>query len=337
MAITFSSANARGITYELKLIQQHLVQHKGAEIRYFTAEKKPNNPNLNVSRRKGMKYFINKRDDIISIDGSLPSKITAEETDGATARILIAAPYDYQFRKQPKSAKKKKTFSGYTHIFTPSPFAKEFIEKYYDINESQTVVDGFCSPLASYINDSVNKESILEKLYRYYPKARGKKILSILRAGKYDEENPEEIGELDIGKFSEHLGDGWFIITNVLEILDSMALLPSSKTDSVCFIDKMIKNEELICISDALITNNSMLFSVFASKRKPLYLLEYKNKGIEQYIKKNYPSVVFKDYYKVADEIAKETFTEDMKKMCEALSYPPENQPYGEIDRLLGY
>ena len=82
----------------------------------------------NISIRK---EYCKNNTDIICVDGSIAGKLPKNAPEGK--RVLIATPYDYQFKainEYDKGAfKKKNTYKNFTHIIVGSPFEKELLKK----------------------------------------------------------------------------------------------------------------------------------------------------------------------------------------------------------------
>lgn len=341
-SITFLSSRKRGMTQDLSLIKSDLTTHiKDVSFRYFVSNEVSDNYMIKQGVNNAKSDFCQTLTHAICIDGSLPGTLSPSAKDGS--RILFAIPYDYQFKNKLSVEKGKmlsllKTFSGFTHIFAGSPFTATVLREAYDLKYTE-LIDHLCTPLAWDVNQPARQEAVRKKFTYFYPGSQNKKIISLLTAGKFEDLEPTPFDSFDLEAFLSQLGPDWFLFTNNLTLLEKASTLSSDYTASFGYLDHVLPLQDLLYVSDAMITNNSMLASCFASKRKPLYCTCYKENAFEKYVKSFFPAAFLKDTDSllklVSDRQTLENIADTSQNFCEALSYAPDCNPCEVLRGLL--
>lgn len=337
--VTFLSSRGRGICPDLGLVKDYLSQNmEKVELRYFINNELVKNHFVKRSVRLAKEKFCEEPTNIISVDVSLDGKMKLPVSDNS--KIMLALPYGYQFEQAVKTKDKqdiplRKTYKKYTHILAPSPFSYELFKKLY-VWDDMELIDGVCSPLAWDINQHESQQKIFEQLKWYFPGIENKKILTIAVDGKVRQTHKEKYEEFDLRQFLEQLGEDWFVFTNCRELMQLSATLPARFTNSFAYIDRVFSTTKLMYVTDVLLTNSSLLASCFASKRKPLYCLEYNDANIEKYIKEEYPMFYLGSIGEILEnKTAVDELSEEHKKFCQMLSYGTSVNPCEVIKNIL--
>lgn len=336
--ITFLSSRSRGMSPDLKLVKSSLSAISDSVVfRYYVN----NEVSANYMVKQGVQYaknrFCQDLSHIICIDGSLPAKL--ETSDAANHRLLIAAPYDYQFKNalSLNAAEKPaplKTFRQFTHILPGSPFTRELLQNAYALDGAQ-LLDQVCTPLAWDINQADSIQTVRDAFLPYFPQMRGKKILSILTAGKPDKDAPHPFEQFDLKKLVKALGEDWFLFTNNPELMECAASMSAAYSRSFGYVDHVQPSWHLLYLSDTLITNHSMLASCFASRRRPVYCLQYKENAFETYVRQTYPELmVTAETIFTKNDLMEGAFTDAHQRFCRTFSYAPETNPLEVIQNL---
>lgn len=328
--ISFLCPSSKGLSADLRLIKEHFFNNTDTEFCFFTA-----NENLDIKEEaKAVKLkkvdFCENAKNIICAEISLPVRDMFGESE--YSRVFIPGQYDYLFKRAITEVdEKRNTLSNFTNIIYPSPIVKSAIEKHYDL-EGITAMDGYASPLAFDICQENKRNEIYNKVVRIYPNIAGKKIISILKNGKLSKECENALINFDLCQFLDQLSDDYIVLTNLTELLDKAHYLSDSQKSKFYFFDLLIPPSQLLYITDIAITNSSYLACTFASKRQPIYMLEYANSCFEQYMsiekRKTFPN----DSTEIAKEIINGGFD---NSICETLSYPADNNIMNAIESVL--
>ncbi len=337
--ITFLSSRKRGISPDLRLVKRYL--HENVDqinFRYFVNSEL--SPNYMVKRgiKQQKESFLQSSSHIICVDASLPGVRALEGREGK--RVLLAIPFDYQFKNfclwEEKSEKTLlKTFQGFTHILAPTPFTAQVMKNIYQLDGIQ-LMEGANAPYAWYINQPEIQSEAKKQIVRYYNGIENKKILSILTAGEIDKEKQESLCEFDLKKFLDSLGRDWFVFTNSKYILEQASALQSSYSDSVGFVDHVLPDRELLCISDVLVTNNSTYAGYFASRMKPVFCLEYSGKYFEKYMEIQYPALHLNSLEELLGKVdGQGELSRTHQEFQDQFSYKQSNNPSEVIRELV--
>lgn len=331
--ISFLSCRGRGMSYDMNLIHTHLSQIiPDAEFRYFVTNEVSSNYMVRNGISASKKAFCKKAENLICTDISFNNKTPIASQDGK--KILVAVPFGYQFEKAILPDDKivvKNTLRAFSHILVPSPFTKTVFEKNYNWDGIK-MIDEVCSPFAWEINQPQCRDAIRKQLTFYYPEMEGKKILVISTTGKLSPNKQNEWASFPIRNFIDQLDDGWFILTNCKELLNASSALPNHYKSKLGFVSKLLPGADLLYVADALVTNNSMYASCFASRKQPIYCIEYSNTNMEKYIKQHYPQIYLDN---LADLFLKKDLTDIDSDFCEHFSYSADRNPYDAIKNIL--
>ncbi len=338
--ITFLSSLGRGLSNDLALVKDYFAARPSLEytFRYYVNNEKHKNPLAAHGYRRAKKDFCDGMTNVLCVDGSLTHQINNMAPEGQ--RILLAVPYDYQFKNMYLMEKRGRkfhlnTFSRFTHIIAGSPFSADLLRRAYRI-EGKELIENVSLPLAYDICLPERQNEVRERIFYYFPQARGKKLLSVIVFG--DAEMKRKDWEtLDIRQWVKDLGDEWFLFTNSEILMENTFCMGNHYKENFGYLNRILPIPELLYVSDVLVTNNGRLASVFSILDKPVYACAYSKNYFEKYMSLKYPQMYFhnaaemRDYPFVAD-----VQTETQKSFSKIMSYGSEFNPCQTVADLLG-
>lgn len=86
----------------------------------------------------------------------------------------------------------------------------------------------------------------------------------------------------------DYIDDDWFVITNNWDLVELSYQLPYQYSSKFGYIKNKISLNDMMYLSDMLITNSSKHAGNFSITKKPIYYLEYLPKIFGNFIKKFY-------------------------------------------------
>lgn len=294
-SLTFLSSRGTGLNSDLKLIQSVMTRScldDNFSYRFFLKNERSTNPLANQGYNRAKKEFCVDMENVICSDASLSSDIkNLQET---AVRLLLAVPYEYQFKNMLAFIRRKgerrewKTFRNFTHIVPGSPFTRELFEHSYALTET-VMLDHICMPFIWEINQQENQLWKREQLEFYFPAAQGKKIFSILL---YGEANKRRwLDQFNMQELIEMLGPDWFVITNQPDIMEETYNMNAEYAEFFGYVNRIMPVQDLLYVSDFMVTNNGRFASYFVSRRKPVYCLNFRGNHFENYMKECHPEL----------------------------------------------
>lgn len=339
--ITFLSSRGRSLCQELSLVKTFLAERYRDEVqfRYYLNNELHQNPLAAHGYRRAKKSFCEGMTNAVCVDASLSTNLNNLSPEGS--RILLAVPYDYQFKNMVLMEQKKKQFhlrtmARFTHLIAGSPFTAELLKKAYRL-EDRELIEGVDLPLAWDAMQPGHRRRVQEEILFYYPQAAGKKILSIIVYG--DEERKRKDWEsFDIRAFTKKLGEDWFVFTNSEILMENAFAMSNHYKSCFGYMNRILPVPDLLYVSDVLVTNNGRLASAFSRQKKPVYACQYNKNYFEKYMSYAYPDMYFSSADKMAQhEFEADMLTEEQKRFCEKMSYSDGKEPYGVVAELLGF
>lgn len=338
--ITFLSSRGRGLSNDLALVKNFFTNQTSEEImlRYYLNNELHKNPLAGHGYRRAKKTFCQGMSNAICVDASLSTNLNNLAPEGK--RILLAVPYDYQFKNMVMMEEKNRQFhlntlARFTHIIAGSPFTAELLKKAYRL-EGRELIENVALPFAWDTLQPESRKRVQDKIRFYFPQVEGKKVLSIIVYGDVEKKR-KDWENFDIRKFTGELGEDWFVFTNS-ELLMENAFAMSNRYKS-CFgyLDRLLPVPDLLYISDVLVTNNGRLATAFSIQKKPLYACQYNRNYFEQYMSSHYPGM----YLSGAEQLHDQEFTIDgltgeQKEFCNQMSYDGDTEPCGLVADILG-
>ena len=331
--ISFLNSRNRGFHPELAAIKSGLLETaQDLEFRYFLKADQTKNPLVNQGVSFEKEVFCKQAKHILCVDDSLPEAIASCEDIN---KVLFAVPFDYQFSRMMLADENKNEinadFNKYSYMFTGSKFTSEVLARCYDTS-GVTLVDGVCHPLGYKISKPEEQKAVRENLEYYFPGMKGKKVLSIVTAGKKVLEDAT-VNTMDLNGFMDELKDDWFVLTNDSVLHERAQELPVEYVASFGYVKDMVLANKLLYVADALVTNSGSFIGAFAATRKPMFWLRQSNNPFEKYMAKKYAHLDFSNVIEAGcDGLGKA----DMA-FCEYFSYGTENSPIKKLEELLGF
>lgn len=338
--ITFLSSFGRGLSNDLALVKDYIVTQLSDKVmlRYYLNNEKHKNPLVAHGYRRAKKDFSNGMTNVLCTDASLTPQINNMAAEGQ--RILFAVPYDYQFKNMVLMEEKNRkfnlnTFARFTHMIPGSPFTADLLKRAYRI-EGKELIENVSLPLAYDICSVERQKEVGERIYYYFPQARGKKLLSVIVYGDMEMKR-KDWESLDVKQWIKELGDDWFLFTNSELLMNNTFSMGNHYKEKFGYINKILPVPDLLYISDVLVTNNGRLASVFSILDKPVYACHYNKNYFEKYMSLKYPDMYFGNAMAMCEHPFKaEEQTETQKKFSGNMSYGPEVDPCHKAAGLLG-
>lgn len=338
--ITFLSSRGRSLSTDLSLVKNYLSQLPGEDLwfRYYLNNEMHKNPVAGYGYRRAKKTFCEGMTNAICVDASLASNLNNLAPEGQ--RILLAVPYDYQFKNMVLMEEKKKQFrlktmSRFTHIIAGSPFAAELLKKAYRLEEKE-LIEGVNLPFAWDTVQPDSRQRMQETIYFYFPQAKGKKVLAIIVYG--DEEKKRKDWEsFDIKQFTKNLGEEWFVFTNSELLMENAFSMSNRYKECFGYMDRVLPVPSLLYLADVLVTNNGRLATSFSLQKKPVYACQYNKNYFEKYMSLRYPGMYFsRGEQLLTHHFVTDSLTGEQKRFCTQMSYSDGPAPYETVADILG-
>lgn len=237
----------------------------------------------------------------------------------------------------------KKASAKTDYLFITSENIKEFYKDAFQIDEDK--IKAFGIPRTDYYFENHNNSKLKEGFVKKYPLAKDKKI--ILYAPTF-RDNPEDnniFNYLDLEKFNEKLSDEYVLALRLHPKINQF--FKGEISSDADFIDVSdFKNEqELMLISDLLITDYSSIMIEFALLNKPILFFTYdydrylsKDRGFYYDFKENVPGDIVKSDDELISIIEKGEFNQEkIDKFLEMqFDYRDGNSSKRILDFILG-
>lgn len=289
--VEFINCYGRGFTADSMVLKDYLSNNKDCEYQFFSSHERGNkNPLIKTGLRNGRRVFCKYISNVICTDASVPLKLKPEVEN--SKRILMSIPYDYQFKlaclmHKNRRIKTKKTFSNFTHVLPGSKFGVELLGKAYEINGE--VVDKVCFPYTySLTNEKICSE-VKKSIEFHFPESKDKKIISVITTHPLLIKESRQI--IDLKRFLDSIDDNYFVFTNCMSILDESSKVTKNYSKCYGYIKNLIPAEDLLYVSDYLITNIGRYATAFCATGKPIACIGYENNFFEKYIKMAFPDL----------------------------------------------
>ncbi len=338
--ITFLSSRGRGLSNDLSLVKNHLMGQNAGDImfRYYLNNELHSNPLAGHGYRRAKKSFAEGMTNAICVDASLSANMKNLSEDGK--RILLAVPYDYQFKNMLLMEEKGREFNlntmaRFTHIVAGSPFTAELFKKAYRL-ENRELVENVALPFAWDTLQHESRTAVQDRIFFYFPQAKRKKILSIIIYGDKDKKR-KDWESFDIKEFTKRLGADWFVFTNSEQLMENAFSMSNRYKDCFGYLNRVLPVPELLYLSDVLVTNNGRLASAFSIQNKPVYACRYNDNYFEKYMSFRYPLMYFPQAENLCGCAFKtDVLTGEQKKFCSQMSYQEPISPNKAVTDILG-
>lgn len=342
--ISFVSTRGRGLNSDLQIVKNDLMAMlPDVEFQYYLNKTATKIPLINTKMEDARRTFCAEAQNIICMDPSIPIKIpSASEKE---IRLLLATPFDYQFNIFMKNIdnpdfEKKQTFIRCTHVIPGSPFTARLLQTCYEWEDTVTFLDNIPLPISWDIAQEEQRATFRKQLEFFYPQAKNKKIVSVLLVGQKPDTEPGEEPEnlfkdFNLKTIMDSIEDDCFLITNNWDLVELAYQLPYEYSTKFGYIKNKLSLNEMMYVSDMLITNSSKHAGNFSVMQKPIYYLEYLPKVFGNFIRKFYPSMYLEDLNGLSDiDFKTFEYSAEQKKFCQEFSYAPTENPLKTIREL---
>ena len=337
--ISLISSQGRSFSVDLAMIKQYLQTHLSAEdpfFRYYVNNEKSKNALANEGFVRAKREFCEEIGDTICVDTSLGPRVRNLAENGK--HIMLSVPYAYLFSKmrdvQNGKNHKYKTLKNYTHIITGSPFADEVIQKAYELEDIQ-IISGVSHPFAWDILQQDKIDEVRGRVEHYFPQAKGKKIVSLLVFGELKKKDKNPFDYVDVKRLVDAFGKDYFLVTNNEALEESAYVLTGDYSDRFGFINRIMPTQDLLYVSEGIITNTSRFAACFAGKRKPVYSVAYTGNVFEKYMRETYPSLHIQELNKEIEKISDMNVTKEHGMLFNNMAYKEPKEPYQAIEDIL--
>lgn len=126
-----------------------------------------------------------------------------------------------------------------------------------------------------YFFDEGNSKASFAKLYDKYPQARGRKVLLYAPTYRGDADDAQPPEMFDIEKMMSALGDGAVLLIKQHGFVRAKTYIPESCRERVFDVSDTMRIEELLFVSDAVVTDYSSLIFEYSLFLRPMVFYAY--------------------------------------------------------------
>lgn len=338
-SITFLSNRGAGLNSDMNLLEKNLVNMMDQDSfssRFFLKNERRKNPMARQGIELAKKEFCRELANVVCADASLAKGMKFQEG----VRILLASPYDYQFKNGMRLKRKGKqgagwkTFRRFTHVVPGSPFTAQLMRDGYYMERTE-LLEGICLPFVWEINNPERQREVGEEIRFYFPAVGEKKVLALL-LNREKESRRNFLKSFDLKAFLDYLGEEWFVFTNVEELMEHSYILSAKYRDSFGYVKRIMSEQDILYVADAMVTNNGRYASYFASRHKPLYCLKYRGSYFEKYMKTTHPAMYLRNFRELMQaDFSGEGVPARQREFDRLFAYPELKCPYDAIGALL--
>lgn len=164
------------------------------------------------------------------------------------------------------------THKNYTEAIVSSPEIKGIYAQAFGIDENRIKPVGV--PRTDLLFDDAYRKETIKRLYKKQPELQGKKICLFAPTFRGSNVNdayyPTEF--LDIAKLSESLGDDWAVIIKYHPFIKNVPDIPAGVADRVFDFGAEREINDILFITDVLVTDYSSVIFESAILNKPFVL-----------------------------------------------------------------
>lgn len=335
--LTFLSTRGRGLGIDLALLKLYLSENHTQQLsyRFYLNNEMNKNPLAAHGYRRAKKDFCEGMTNALCLDASLASNMRHALGEGK--RIMLSVPYDYQFKNMLTLEKGKtlnlNTLAAFEYVLAGSPFSERLLTKAYRKQECQTLMR-VTLPFVWDLLQEEKRHEVAERIYYYFPEARGKRILSIIVYGDEDKKR-KDWEHFSVKEFLKILGEDCFVFTNSEVLMENSFALSSKYRTRFGYINRILPVQEVLYITDALVTNNGRFAASFACYKKPIWACSYNRNWFEKYMAHCYPGMFLANAEQLMQEVTETTLTAEQQKFCRDMVYEELVSPYEAVDRIL--
>lgn len=335
--ITFVSTRGRGLGIDLALLKAYLSENHAQQLsfRFYLNNETNKNPLAAHGYRRAKKDFCEGMTNALCLDGSLASNMRNALGDGK--RILLSVPYDYQFKNMLTIETGKtlnlNTLAAFEYVLAGSPFSERLIKQAYREQENQTILQATL-PFVWDLLQEEKRQEVAEHIYYYYPEARGKRILSIIVYGDAQKKR-KDWEHFSMKDFLKTVGEDCFVFTNSELLMENSFALSSKYRNRFGYISRIIPVQEILYITDFLVTNNGRFAASFACYRKPIWACAYNHNWFEKYMAHSYPEMFLTSAEQLMQNFTETTLSTEQQKFCRDMVYDELVSPFETVKNVL--
>lgn len=330
-SVEFINSNGQGINADLLCVKEYLSKSENCEYKFLSGREKGNkNPFEKKGLRTRRKVFCNNISNAVCTDASIPIKLNPKAK--SSKRILMLVPYDNYFKLanliyKGKRVNSKKSFSNFTHILPGSKFGTDLLSNFYQFKGK--IIENVNSPFSYSLFKEEKRCEARKMIEFYFPQAKGKKIISVITT--VAKSNKQLI---DTKKFLDSLDEEYFVLTNCMEIFEQLEEISNKYSKRLGYIKNLIQAENVLYVSDCLITNIGRHAAEFCVTGKPVFCLRYRNNAFEKYMNRKFESMYI-------DSIDDKTFNKlfcaysEQKRFRDYFSYSSNENPCEIIKNII--
>ena len=314
--ITFLSTRGRGLGIDLALIKSYLSKNpeRYPEFRFYLNDETSSNPMAAYGFHRAKRGFCEGMTNAICLDASLEARMRRLLGEGK--RILLFVPYDYQYKNmrtlESGRQRSRNTLAAFDYVLTGSPFSERLLRQSYRIREDQTLIPA-ALPFAWDLLQGERRRQVEEKIYGYFPEARGKKLVSVLVYG--DEEKKRR----DWEEFS--LRD----------------LFRQWEEDCFLFTNSELLMERSFSLSSRYRNRFGRFAASYAARKKPVWACGYNDNSFEKYMAADYPSMFLNSVDRLPELPLAGECSAEQERFCRDMAYENPQSPYETVESLLGH
>lgn len=335
--LTFLSTRGRGLGIDLALMKSYLSENRAQQLsyRFYLNNEMSKNPLAAHGYRRAKKGFCDGMTNALCLDASLEANMRNALEEGK--RIMLSVPYDYQFKNMLTLEKGKtlnlNTLAAFEYVLAGSPFSERLLKQAYRKQEKQTILP-VTLPFVWDLLQEEQRQKAAERIYYYFPQARGKRILSILVYG--DEEKKRKDWErFSVKELCKGVGEDCFIFTNSEALMENSFALSSKYRNRFGYINRILPVQEILYITDVLVTNNGRFAASFACYQKPVFACAYNQNWFEKYMAYCYPDMFLANAEQLQQGFAETALTAEQQRFCRDMRYDELLSPYEAVDTIL--
>lgn len=335
--LTFLSTRGRGLGIDLALLKSKLSEKYAGQLafRFYLNNEMHKNPLAAHGFRRAKREFCEGMTNAICLDASLSSNMRNLLAEGK--RILLSVPYDYQFKNmltiETGKSLNLNTLASFEYVLAGSPFSERLLKQAYRRQENQTILPATLPFVWDLMQEDKKKEAA-EHIYYYFPEARGKRVLSIIVYGD-KEKKRKDWERFSVKEFLKGLEGDYFVFTNSEILMENSFSLSSRYRDRIGYINRIIPVQQILYVTDALITNNGRFAASFACYNKPIWACSYNRNWFEKYMAHTYPGMFLTGADQLMQSFSQFNLSAEQESFCRDMVYDKKESPYDAVRDVL--
>lgn len=174
-----------------------------------------------------------------------------------------------------------KIHSNYSKVYVSSKNVIPFYAEAFDMPEEKIFPLGL--PRTDFFFQDNQREKATEKLYRFFPKLKNKKLILYAPTFRGSSHYQKDFDfPIDISLLRSTIGDDYVLIVHLHPYMNTEIKINENNRDFLCHIQGQMSIEELLAITDILITDYSSIIFDFSLLCRPIAFMA---KDLEEYIK----------------------------------------------------